>query len=74
MTSELVIRDKGHVEKINEIACKEPFEVWASTDTVMLDCRSLLGLYSLVGKKVHIVAEDYVEPKMFAKMISKMDK
>lgn len=72
MTKVIEIKDKAQVEKINELASKAPYEVWLSTDTVMLDARSLLGLFALVGKKAHVVAEDNVDAHQFAKLVSKM--
>ena len=72
MVKDIVIKDKEQVEKINKLATRAPYEVWVSDKTVMLDARSLLGLFSLIGKKAHIVAEDSVDPKAFAKLVSKM--
>ena len=58
--------------KINELASQAPYEVWLSTDTVMLDARSLLGILSLVGKRASVVAEDDVNPHSFSKLVDKM--
>lgn len=74
MVKELTIRSSDQVERINRLASDAPYEVWLSTDVVMLDARSLLGLYTLVGQKVHVIAEDDVDPKRFAKLVSKMDR
>ena len=38
----------------------------------MLDARSLLGLFALVGKKANVVVEDDVAPKSFQRLIAKM--
>ena len=38
----------------------------------MLNAKSLLGLYSLIGKRVYIVAEDNVNPNKFLKVVEKM--
>lgn len=38
----------------------------------MLDARSLLGLFALVGQKAHVIAEDDVNPRVFDKLVSKM--
>lgn len=38
----------------------------------MLDARSLLGLMALVGQRVHVVAEDDVDPKRFSRLVEKM--
>ena len=47
--------------------------MWLSTDTVMLDARSLLGLLSLVGQRVRVVAEDNVNPKRFSRLVDRME-
>ena len=72
MTKTIEITSKSQVERINQLASEVPYEVWLSTDTVMLDARSLLGLFSLVGKKARVVAEDDVNPRAFGKLVDKM--
>lgn len=72
MTKTIQITDKHQVERISELASKVPYEVWLTDDSVMLDARSLLGLFALVGKRVHVVAEDNVDPDAFAKLVRKM--
>lgn len=74
MMKELDIKSTEQVRQISELASEAPYEVWISTDVVMLDARSLLGLYALVGKRVRVVAEDDVDPKQFFKLVSKMDR
>ena len=72
MTKTIQITENHQVERISELASKAPYEVWLTDDTVMLDARSLLGLFALVGKRVHVVAEDNVDPGAFARLVSKM--
>ena len=72
MTKLIVIKTRDQAEKINELASEAPYEVWLSTDTVMLDARSLLGILSLVGKRACVVAEDDVNPRSFSKLVDKM--
>lgn len=72
MVREIEIKSGAQIEKINRLACDTPFEVWLSSGTVMLDARSLLGLFALVGKKANVVAEDDVNPHAFNKLVSKM--
>ena len=72
MVREIEIKDGSQVEKINRLACNTPYEVWLSAGTMMLDARSLLGLFALVGKKACVVAEDDVDPHAFDKLVSKM--
>ena len=72
MTKVIDIKTREQAEKINELASEAPYEVWLSTDTVMLDARSLLGILSLVGKRACVVAEDDVNPRSFSKLVDKM--
>ena len=72
MTKLIDIKDSKQAEKINLLASKAPYEVWLSTDTVMLDARSLMSVLSLVGTRAAVVAEDNVDPRSFCKLVNKM--
>ena len=73
MFKEIEIKDEAQVEKINKLACDAPYEVWLSSGSMMLDARSLLGLYALIGKRVHVVAEDDVNPAAFSRLVDSME-
>ncbi len=72
MTREIDIKDRAQVERINRLASEAPYEVWLSTETVMLDARSLLGLFALIGKRAAVVAEDSADPRQFGRMVDRM--
>ena len=72
MVKKLDIKDRDQVEKINDLAIHTPYEVWLSTDTLMLDARSLLGLYALIGKRVNVGTEDDVDPRSLDRLVSRM--
>ncbi len=72
MVREIEIKDRSQIEKINRLACDTPYEVWLSSGAIMLDARSLLGLFALVGKKVRVVAEDDVNFRSFEKLVDQM--
>ena len=72
MTRNIDIKSDEQINRIHRLACEAPYEVWLSTDTVMLDARSLLGLYALIGKRVNVVTEDSVDPKSLDRLVSKM--
>ena len=72
MTKVIDIKTKDQAMKINELASQAPYEVWLSTDTVMLDARSLLGILSLVGKRASVVAEDEVDRHSFSRLVDQM--
>lgn len=72
MLKEIEIKNEAQVEQINRLACKAPYEVWISSGDTMLDARSLLGLFALVGRKAQVVVEDDVAPRAFDKLVAKM--
>ena len=72
MIREIEIKDGAQVEKINHLACQAPYEVWLSSGTVMLDARSLLGLFALVGKKAYVVVEDDVNPRALDRLVARI--
>ena len=72
MFKEIEIKDKAQVEKINQLACETPYEVWLSSGSIMLDARSLLGLFAMVGRKAHVVVEDDVAPRSFQRLVARM--
>ena len=72
MTRVIDIKNKEQIQRINQLACEDPYEVWLSTETVMLDARSLLSLYSLVGQQAKVVTEDEVDPKALNRLVRKM--
>ena len=71
MLKEIEIKNEAQVEQINRLACKAPYEVWISSGDIMLDARSLLGLFALVGRKAQVVVEDDVAPRAFDKLVAK---
>ena len=72
MVKEIEIKNEAQVEKINRLACSAPYEVWLNAGSVMLDARSLLGLFALVGKRASVVVEDDVPSGSFDRMVAKM--
>ena len=72
MTRVIDLKNKEQIQRINQLACEAPYEVWLSTETVMLDARSLLSLYSLVGQQAKVVTEDEVDPKALNRLVRKM--
>lgn len=67
------IETKEKVQRICELATYSPFEVWLSVDGENLDARSILGLFSLVGKEAHVVVEDDVDRDSFNKLMDKIE-
>ena len=72
MTRDIDIKSEEQITRINRLACAAPYEVWLSTDTVMLDARSLLGLFGLVGQRAKVVTEDGLAPRTLDRLVKKM--
>nr|WP_325240102.1 hypothetical protein [uncultured Oscillibacter sp.] len=72
MVRDIDIKSDEQINRINRLACQAPYEVWLSTDTVMLDARSLLGLYALVGKRAKVVTEDDIDPRTVDRLVEQM--
>ena len=72
MTRDIDIKSEEQVARINRLACEAPCEVWLSTETVMLDARSLLGLFGLVGQRAKVVTEDGLAPRTLDRLVKKM--
>ncbi len=73
MTRTIDIKNKDQVEKINYLASEAPYEVWLSAGNVMLDARSLLGLFTLIGRRTSVVVEDDVNPNQFERLVDQME-
>ena len=61
------------VQRICELATYSPYEVWLSVDGENLDARSILGLFSLVGKEAYVVVEDDVDRDSFNKLMNQIE-
>jgi len=72
MIHSIELKNKDQVTRINRLACEAPYEVWLSDGDVLVDARSLLGLFVLLGRRVDVVVEDSVDPKRFARLVRRM--
>ena len=72
MVIEVFLKDKDDIERLNKVACEQPFDMSVSYGYTIFDAKSLLALYTLVGKSVYIVAPDELDYRRFAKVVKKM--
>ena len=73
MTANVVLKNREDVENLNKVASRQDFDLSVSCGSVIVDARSLLALFTLIGSRVSIVAPDGVSPKEFMKSIKKMN-
>lgn len=75
MVYPIIMKNDKDVYRVNKVACEQPFNLTISSiegPSVILNAKSLLGLFSLIGKQVYLVAPDHANPMEFDKIIRKM--
>ena len=75
MVYPIVMKNDKDVYRVNKVASQCPYDLNISSidgPSVILNAKSLLGLFSLIGKQVYLVAPDHSSPSEFDKIIKKM--
>ena len=73
MVANVMIKNREDVENLNKVASQQNFDMSVSCGSVIVDARSLLALFTLIGSKVSLVAPDGVSPKDFSRLIKRMN-
>ncbi len=68
------IESKEDLYRLSELASKEDFSIYLSTNSEIFDAKSLLALFTILGKEVSLTAPDHVEAQKFTKFIEKLNK
>lgn len=74
MVFPITLNDKKDILRLNELATKEAFSLKVSNGSIIIDAKSLLALFSLMGKTVNLVAPDSADPIRFKNLIKKITK
>ena len=67
------IESTEDIVRLSELACKEDYPIYISTPYGQIDARSLLGLFTVVGQDINLVAPDHACAKEFSKFINKLE-
>ena len=67
------INSKDDLVKLCELATKEDFPIYISTAYGQIDARSLLGLFTIIGQDINLVAGDHSCAKDFTRFITKLE-
>ncbi len=67
------INSKEDLVRLSELACKEDYPIYISTPYGQIDARSLLGLFTILGQDINLVAPDHSCAKDFTKFITKLE-
>lgn len=60
------------IQRLNQVASNEDYDTFVHCESIMIDAKSLLALFALLGRQVSVVVPDEVCPKYFAKMMKRM--
>lgn len=74
MISSVKFNSKEDLLRFSELACKENFNIYISTEYGQLDAKSLLALFTILGKDVNIVAPDHANADEFLEFLRKYNK
>jgi hypothetical protein len=74
MTYPFKIETKEDLYRLSELASKEDFSIYLSTSSEIFDAKSLLALFTILGKEVSLTAPDHINAEKFTKFIEKLKK
>ena len=66
------VETKEDLYRLSELASREDFPIFISTNYGMLDSKSLLALFTIMGKEVNLVAGDHASAEDFTNFINKL--
>ena len=58
--------------KLNKVASKEEFTMSVGSGRDVVNAKSLLALFTMIGRKCNLIAPDGTNPASFAKAIKKI--
>jgi hypothetical protein len=65
MVQPVKFETKEDLYRFSELASKQDFNIYISTELGQLDAKSLLALFTILGKEVKIVAPDHADADKF---------
>ena len=72
MVYPIVIKNIEDAKSVCEVACEQNFNLQVSSGTMIVNARSLLGLFALLGKESNLIAPDGVDYSSFNKAIKRI--
>ena len=71
MVQSVKFNSKEDLLRFSELASEEDFNIYISTDYELLDAKSPLALFTVLGKDVNIVAGDHADADKFLAFLHK---
>ena len=65
MVQPIKFETKEDLYRFSELASQQDFNIYISTSYGQLDAKSLLALFTILGKEVNVVASDHANAEKF---------
>ena len=69
MVTPVKFETKEDLFRFSELASKQDFNIYIGTEDGQLDAKSLLALFTILGREVNIVAPDHASADKFIKFL-----
>ena len=69
MVTPVKFETKEDLLRFSELASKQDFNIYIGTEYGQLDAKSLLALFTILGREVNIVAPDHANADKFIKFL-----
>ena len=69
MVTPVKFKTKEDLLRFSELASKQDFNIYIGTEYGQLDAKSLLALFTILGREVNIVAPDHASADKFIKFL-----
>lgn len=74
MVQPIKFETKEDLYRFSELASKENFNIYISTDYGQLDAKSILALFTILGEEVNVVAPDHTNAREFVAFLEKYNR
>jgi hypothetical protein len=74
MVAPVKFTSKEDLYRFSELASQEDYGIYITTAYGQLDAKSLLALFTILGKDVNIVASDCANPAKFNEFLAKYNR
>ena len=74
MVTPVKFETKEDLFRFSELASKQDFNIYIGTEYGQLDAKSLLALFTILGREVNIVAPDHASAAKFHAFLEKYER
>ena len=72
MICPILMKDAADVERVNRVAVESGIEMSVKCEHFMIDPKSILGLFAIVGKDAELVLPDDLNERTVKRLVKRM--